>query len=223
MKNQKQKQNQNIEKFQGNFADVNGGCTIFHTKTIQSIKNITQLAIYTYLCSRPTEWVINTKEIQTHFDIGRDKTRKAIADLVAIGLLTKLQKRTETGKYTKNIHEYKLHLSPKPENLKPENQALGEKPDKTWVKPVDNPQNHDEKTLNLKKKLQKKPKNLKPENQEPENQGLIKHRKLLKKREIKKGTLTKSQSNTKPPTIFEQQEYAAGKTEYKWVERWISE
>ncbi|TAL08458.1 MAG: hypothetical protein EPO02_12775 [Nitrospirae bacterium] len=98
-----------IEKFKGKFDKVDGGCTVIYTKSLQLITNIENLAIYTYLCSKSPDWIINAEEISRHFSIGIKKVYKAFKELILIGLLEKVEIR-EKGKFTK--HLYYLNLSP---------------------------------------------------------------------------------------------------------------
>lgn len=99
-----------IEKFSGkSYKDVDGGCTVIHTKSLQLIKSVDNLAVYTYLCSKPPGWIINAEEISRHFDIGIKRVYKAIKDLMMIGLMEKDEIR-EKGKFIKHI--YYLNLSP---------------------------------------------------------------------------------------------------------------
>lgn len=98
-----------IEKFSGKFDEIKGGCTVIHTQSLQLINNIENLAIYTYLCSKPQDWIINAEEISRHFSIGIKKVYKALKDLIMIGLIEKTEIR-EKGKFIKHI--YYLNLSP---------------------------------------------------------------------------------------------------------------
>lgn len=98
-----------IEKFKGKFDEIDGGCTVIYTKSLQLIKNTDNLAIYTYLCSKPQDWIINAEEISSHFNIGIKKVYRALKDLIMIGLIEKTEIR-EKGKFVKHI--YYLNLSP---------------------------------------------------------------------------------------------------------------
>jgi len=100
-----------IEKFQGEFKDVAGGCTINHSKTIQLLKDPICLAVYVYLSSQSSEWEINPKNIQSHFGIGRNKAYKALSDLSLIGLIHR-EKIRDKGKFAD--YEYYLYLEPCP-------------------------------------------------------------------------------------------------------------
>jgi hypothetical protein len=102
-----------IEKFKGDFNLVEGGCTILHTQAIQLLSKIDNLSIYTYLCSKPAEWVINSIEVSNHFNIGIKRVYAAFSDLIMIGLLTKVEIKTK-GRFVK--YEYYLHLSPLGQN-----------------------------------------------------------------------------------------------------------
>jgi hypothetical protein len=113
-----------IQKFTGKFKEIDGGGTILHTKTIQSIRDPNCLAIYTYLSSKPPEWAINIKEIMSHFiKMGRDKAYKALNDLCLIGLLERKELRMDKGKFKEYI--YYLYLEPLPENQEAGNPLPG--------------------------------------------------------------------------------------------------
>lgn len=98
-----------IEKFKGKFNEIDGGCTVIHTKSLALISNVDNLAIYTYLCSKPENWIINAEEISSHFSIGIKRVYKSFKDLIMIGLLEKKEVRIK-GKFIK--HLYYLNLSP---------------------------------------------------------------------------------------------------------------
>jgi predicted transcriptional regulator len=98
-----------IQKCTKNFKDVDGGCTIFPTKSLQNITDPICLAIFVYLSSKPCDWKINIKELMSHFSIGRNKTYKAINDLILSGLIKKKEIR-EKGRFIE--HEYYLYLVP---------------------------------------------------------------------------------------------------------------
>ena len=102
-----------IEKFKGKFKEIDGGGTILFTKTIQSIRNPNDLAIYVYLASKPDEWNVNIKELMTHFiKMGRDKVYKCLNDLCLIGLMERKEKRNKSGKFLE--YQYFLYLKPVP-------------------------------------------------------------------------------------------------------------
>lgn len=102
-----------IEKFKGKFDEVEGGCTVIHTKSIQLLNKIENLSIYTYLCSKPQNWIINAEEISKHFSMGIKKVYKALKDLILIALIEKIEIR-EKGQFAK--HLYRLYLSPLGQN-----------------------------------------------------------------------------------------------------------
>lgn len=104
-----------IEKFTGSMLKENEGFTVLFTETLQKITDATALGIYCYLSSKPSHWIINTKEICRHFNIGRDKVRKVLNYLVAIGALLPLVIRDD-GKFQNKSYILKLRLSPETEN-----------------------------------------------------------------------------------------------------------
>lgn len=107
----------NIQKFKGKFKEIKGGGTILFTRTLQSIRNPDNLAVYVYLSSKPPEWKINVKELMDHFvKMGRDKIRKCLNDLCMMGLLDRKEIRNESGEFMTNKYEYFLYLEPRTEN-----------------------------------------------------------------------------------------------------------
>jgi len=107
---------QHIEKFKGKFDEVDGGCTVIHTKSIQLITNPINLAVYLYLASKPPEWKLNVKDIMNQFSIGKNKVYRAIADLVLIGLIERVETR-DKGRFLE--YQYFVRLSPLPGNREP--------------------------------------------------------------------------------------------------------
>lgn len=55
---------------------------------IELIRNVDALAIWLYLQSKPESWIVRAADVQKHFDIGRDKYRKAMAYLAELGFVT---------------------------------------------------------------------------------------------------------------------------------------
>jgi hypothetical protein len=65
---------------------------------VASIRNPDALAIWVYLQTRSGDWKVIGSYLQTHFDIGRDRYRKAMADLTALSLIShELQRDPENG------------------------------------------------------------------------------------------------------------------------------
>lgn len=73
--------------------------TIVCNKTVHDIRDVTALAVWTYLQTKPQNWVIYRQEVAAHFNIGRDKVREAFLLLEEMGLLTSEQKRNKKGQY----------------------------------------------------------------------------------------------------------------------------
>jgi predicted transcriptional regulator len=113
-----------IEKFKGSFKEIEGGGTILFTQIIQTIKNQSNLAVYVYLASKPPEWKINAKELQSHFGVGIKKIYKSLSDLTIMGLIERKEIR-EKGRFVD--YEYYLYLSPKGQNGKTDS-PNGQKP-----------------------------------------------------------------------------------------------
>lgn len=65
---------------------------------VASIRNPDALAIWVYLQTRSGDWKVIASYLQTHFSIGRDRYRKAMSDLAALGLIShELQRDPENG------------------------------------------------------------------------------------------------------------------------------
>lgn len=99
-----------IEKYEGSFDQDDLGVTQIPTETILAIKNLTLLAVYTFLASRPPTWRLNAKHLATHFDCNKDKIYKALGLLIEMGFLTRTQIK-EKGRFVR-CH-YRLHLRQK--------------------------------------------------------------------------------------------------------------
>src|SRR5574343_101592 len=103
-----------IEKYEGSFDQDELGVTQIPTETILAIKNLTLLAVYTFLASRPSTWRLNAKHLATHFDCNKDKIYKALGLLIEMGFLTRTQIK-EKGRFVR-CH-YRLHLRQKVQTL----------------------------------------------------------------------------------------------------------
>jgi hypothetical protein len=69
------------------------------------------LAIFTYLRSKPADWIVRPNEIAARFKSGRDRVRNAINELIAAGYIRKAQTRNpETGRL--GPVEYVVHALP---------------------------------------------------------------------------------------------------------------
>lgn len=100
-----------IEKFQGNFENIKGGCTISINRTIQSLTDVYELAFYSYLLSKPKEWEIHHQELMSHFNLGKNKVYRTLNALMEKRLIKKVEVRNK-GQYTGV--DYFLYLQPFP-------------------------------------------------------------------------------------------------------------
>jgi hypothetical protein len=121
-----------IEKFTGKLEKEDSGFTMMLNDTVQNIKSSDALAIYCYLATKPSGWIINTVEISRHFlKMGRDKTKNAMRYLVGLGLLIPTEHRHK-GKIISKSYLLKIRISlvTEPEKPAPENPSLvnNEKP-----------------------------------------------------------------------------------------------
>jgi len=99
-----------IEKFEGNFAKEDSGCTIIVNSTIQSIKDPKILGLYVYLLSKPSSWNIHYKEIMRHFHCSKDSAYKMLNGLMSLNLMSRESFRDE-GQFVK--FTYTLFLRPR--------------------------------------------------------------------------------------------------------------
>lgn len=72
------------------------------------------------LLSRPEDWVINVSALMAEGNIGRDKVKKIIQELVDNGYMYKAQDRSSGGKFGKNI----LYISDEKDFLKEEAEKI---------------------------------------------------------------------------------------------------
>lgn len=114
-----------IEKFKGKFEDVDGGCTVIHTKSLQLISDLFLIGLYSHLCSKPEDWKIIPKQLSVFFNVGIKKIYKALNDLILIGLIERIEKR-EKGRFVD--YEYYLYLSPNGQNGLSADSPNGQKP-----------------------------------------------------------------------------------------------
>lgn len=137
-----------IEKYTGSYEQDDLGVTQIPTETILAIRNMTHLALFTFLASRPSDWKLNAKHLAAHFDCNKEKIYNAIDSLIALGFLTRTQLRDQ-GKFVR--YHYRLHLRQKTiQNV--QLTPCPEKPD--TVKPdTENPDTY--KTKKLKNKESK--------------------------------------------------------------------
>lgn len=116
---------QHIEKFKGKFDDVDGGCTVIHTKSLQLISDLFLIGLYSHLCSKPENWKIIPKQLSVFFNVGIKKIYKALNDLIMIGLIERIELR-EKGRFVD--YEYYLYLSPNGQNGLSVDSPNGQKP-----------------------------------------------------------------------------------------------
>ena len=87
------------------------------------------------LLSRPEDWVINVSALMTAGNIGRDKVKKIIQELVDNGYMYKAQDRSSGGKFGKNI----LYISDEKDFLKEEAEKIEQEYEETKEKCTSQP------------------------------------------------------------------------------------
>lgn len=88
-------------------------------EVLQTVKNTDALAIWVYLQSMPSTWVLVKSHICERFDLGRDRYYKAMEVLRDAGLVTYVIGRDGTGK----IVSREVHVAYKPHCRKTDNEA----------------------------------------------------------------------------------------------------
>jgi hypothetical protein len=79
------------------------GFTQLSTFSIQNIKSMEALGLWTYLLSLPDNWVIRRSQLRDHFGIGKDKLKKAFDVLIKLFLVEEIALRDEKGHFIGNI------------------------------------------------------------------------------------------------------------------------
>lgn len=189
---------QHIEKFKGKFEDIQGGCTVSINKTIQSIRDLEILGIYIYLSSQPPEWEISAQQLANHFDIGINKSRRILTQLVDLGLLERIPIK-EKGKFIK--HEHNLLLKPL--------HGFGEV--ETSQCQSDSSPPHGYREVENREMVTVSRKRWPNKTLTP-----------LKNKEEKKDAHATSKPKTQKPTQTDLQEFAAGVKGYEWVGEWLN-
>ena len=76
---------------------------IFSRDVIQSIENPIALAYYTYLLTKPENWIVRRKELMSHFGIGRKNHDKAMQYLKEIGCVWIMSVQDDKGKIRERL------------------------------------------------------------------------------------------------------------------------
>jgi viroplasmin and RNaseH domain-containing protein len=115
-----------IEKNTPNILNLgNEPYTIILNEILQGVRDPIALAVYCYLASQFTGWVICDKQLQNHFGIGRDKLKKRMLHLKELGLYEKNPIRNDKGIIT----SWRTNLNRKLQST--ENQCTGREVNRT--------------------------------------------------------------------------------------------
>lgn len=85
------------------------GSTLKHAKlrfavlphvVVQSLRDLDALGIWTYLQSKPDDWTVRETEVREHFDISKERYRKAMRTLRAAQLITDDWTKDQSGRIT---------------------------------------------------------------------------------------------------------------------------
>ncbi|EKI0735554.1 hypothetical protein PB787_002153 [Vibrio parahaemolyticus] len=71
----------------------------------KQIRDVTALAIWSYLLTQSDEWEATQKEVKEHFGLSRDKTRAAFNLLMDMGLLVRRKKKDKQGKILGDFYD----------------------------------------------------------------------------------------------------------------------
>ncbi|WP_456777433.1 hypothetical protein [Bradyrhizobium sp. USDA 3315] len=82
------------------------------------------LALFTYLRSKPCDWIVQKTELARRFKAGRDRVRNAINELIAAGYIRKIQERIAGRWGSADYDVLALPDAPAPETPTPENRSL---------------------------------------------------------------------------------------------------
>ena len=111
-----------IDKYSGSFEQDELGVTCIPTQTIITINDLVLLGLFCYLASRPKDWILNAKQLCTHFTCGKNKMYSAIEELISLGFLTRTTIRSK-GQFVR--YHYRLHIRQKTQALPfPENREM---------------------------------------------------------------------------------------------------
>ncbi len=80
--------------------------TMISTKVLQSIKDAHSLALYVYLCSLPSDWIIQKEQIKKHFGLGDKRLKQIFSYFIRSKLLCYTQERNDDG----TTKEVMIHL-----------------------------------------------------------------------------------------------------------------
>ncbi len=75
------------------------GFTVVVNSVAQSIHSLEACGLWMYLLSLPENWKVQRSHLEKHFDIGKDKLKKAIDHLKTIKLLEEIEVRNEQGQF----------------------------------------------------------------------------------------------------------------------------
>ena len=76
------------------------GYTVLITDVINTLQHAESLAIWTYLQSKPTNWVIRKTDLMNRLHIGKTRYQTAMNELKAIGLIEAIPNQNEAGHFT---------------------------------------------------------------------------------------------------------------------------
>ncbi|EKC5520944.1 hypothetical protein OP256_001308 [Vibrio parahaemolyticus] len=71
----------------------------------KQIRDVTALAVWSYLLSQSDTWEATQKEVKEHFGLSRDKTRAAFNLLMDMGLLVRRKKKDKQGKILGDFYD----------------------------------------------------------------------------------------------------------------------
>lgn len=89
-----------VEKFVQNYNSIEKPpYSILANHVVQNIRDAETLAVWVYLSSMPSEWIISRKQLRDHFTLGERKIDKIMSNLKKLGLLEYSQEKGPDGKF----------------------------------------------------------------------------------------------------------------------------
>jgi len=83
-------------------------------EVVQAITDPVALAIYTYLLTKPENWVVRRGDVIDHFNpLGKDAYARAMRQLTALGVIWMAEVRDDGGRITDRIYVVEQTLEPR--------------------------------------------------------------------------------------------------------------
>jgi RIO-like serine/threonine protein kinase len=80
-------------------SDAKVATTTLYTHVIQNLTDTTALAIWTYLSSKPPNWVVNKTQLRSHFGISEKKLNNSLSLLKKLNLISYIRYKNSNGTF----------------------------------------------------------------------------------------------------------------------------